>query len=403
MNAEPSVMIPISPAVDATGLFRNSGVHVSPPVASRLRLTNTATTCATTNTTTTRAINQRGTRRNSSTNRDFSFFLRSRINRMRSFHAPLTCSVPFIVFPRLDLFGVAYSGSPARPFQIASTTPVASSAGTAHHITKPTSQISFGAPVRCPTHSNARHTQGALAIPSAHETPAMVHKSFCPRPCSRNSSARSRTRNCVRRASPLGKGIAAVRNPRSACSVWRASLAQRPQSCRWALSHSRSVCETPSTRSCAINCSARACKSVFIWRFPFLGAQHAAPLQAQWRTLRRRSGFSSCSTSLERSAKCFQPAVQARLHGGKWNAQHASHFFNLQFFLEPEDEHLAINCGDSLQRCLNIFFRLLAEDLAQRRGIRFVHELQRMLLFGPRTGASVSSTSCSGCSCSGSV
>src|SRR5712692_8509742 len=28
---------------------------------------------------------------------------------------------------------------------------------------------------------------------------------------------------------------------------------------------------------------------------------------------------------------------------------------------------------DSLQRCLNIFFRLLAEDLAQRRGIRFVH------------------------------
>src|SRR5216683_1105508 len=174
MNAEPSVMIPISPAVDATGLFRNSGVHVSPPVASRLRLTNTATTCATTNTTTTRAINQRGTRRNSSTNRDFSFFLRSRINRMRSFHAPLTCSVPFIVFPRLDLFGVAYSGSPARPFQIASTTPVASSAGTAHHITKPTSQISFGAPVRCPTHSNARHTQGALAIPSAHETPAML-------------------------------------------------------------------------------------------------------------------------------------------------------------------------------------------------------------------------------------
>src|SRR5437016_9733204 len=37
-----------------------------------------------------------------------------------------------------------------------------------------------------------------------------------------------------------------------------------------------------------------------------------------------------------------------------------------------------------LQRCLNGFFRLVAKDLAQRRRIIFVRELQRMLLLGVR-------------------
>ena len=54
----------------------------------------------------TRTINQRGTSRNSSANRDFSFLLRRRISRMRSFHAPPTCSVPFMVFSFLNLFDV---------------------------------------------------------------------------------------------------------------------------------------------------------------------------------------------------------------------------------------------------------------------------------------------------------
>src|SRR5712664_3978187 len=121
-----------------------------------------------------------------------------------------------------------------------------------------------------------------------------------------------------------------------------------------------------------------------IRKSPRVVAQHAAPLHAQSPLLRRRASFSSSHTLLERSAKCFEAAVKPRLHGGKRNAEYSRHLVDLQLFLEAEDEHLAINCGDFLQRCLDGFFLLLAEDLVQWRGVGFVHELQRMLLFGIR-------------------
>src|SRR6266850_621678 len=67
-----------------------------------------------------------------------------------------------------------------------------------------------------------------------------------------------------------------------------------------------------------------------IRKSPLVVAQHAAPLQARSLLLRRRTSFSSCHTSLERSAKCFESAVEARFHCGKGNAEHAGHLFNSQ-------------------------------------------------------------------------
>src|ERR1700741_4950630 len=102
----------------------------------------------------------------------------------------------------------------------------------------------------------------------------------------------------------------------------------------------------PSTRPWAINLSARACKSALILRFGFLGAQNAAPPQAQLHLLERPSGFSSCGASLERSAERLEAAVQARLDRRKRDAEHPGHFFDLQFFLEAQHEHLAIDRRD---------------------------------------------------------
>src|SRR6266699_2699046 len=67
---------------------------------------------------------------------------------------------------------------------------------------------------------------------------------------------------------------------------------------------------------------------------PLVFAQQAAPLQTQPHMPRRSSGFASCRASLERSAECFEATVEARLHGGKGNAEDSGQFVNLQFFLE---------------------------------------------------------------------
>src|SRR5467141_2729029 len=114
---------------------------------------------------------------------------------------------------------------------------------------------------------------------------------------------------------------------------------------------------------------------------PLALAQQAAPLQTQPRVLRRSSGFASCRASLEGGTKGFEAAVQARLYCRERDAEHAGHFVNLQFFLEAQDEHFTINRGNFLQRGLNVFLRLLAKNLVQRRGILLVRELQRMLSF----------------------
>src|SRR5258708_39179421 len=107
---------------------------------------------------------------------------------------------------------------------------------------------------------------------------------------------------------------------------------------------------------------------------PLVMAQHAAPLQSESPVLRGRTSCSSCHTSLERSAKRFEAAVQARFHCGKGNAEQPCHLVNLQFFLEAQHEHLAINRGDFLQRCLNVFFSLASEKLVPGRRLIFIRE-----------------------------
>ena len=111
-------------------------------------------------------------------------------------------------------------------------------------------------------------------------------------------------------------------------------------------------------------------------------AQHAAPLQRQIFVGRVCSGQGSCGTSLERSAQGFEPAIEARLYGGNGNAEDAGHFFDLQFFLEAQDEDFAIDGGNFSQGGLNIFRGLLRKDLVERGKIFFVGELERMLLLG---------------------
>src|SRR4029077_11432901 len=187
---------------------------------------------------------------------------------------------------------------------------------------------SLGAPVRSPSHSIACQTYGAVAMPRPQDIAHMIQRRRRLGSRSRNSCARNCTRNWVRSASPRGRGTAMPRKVRSeswvCCEIW----AQAVHSCRCAASQFCSALEIPSTRSCAMSVSARACRLPVMLCLPALrrgalrGRDKAATLQ--WKAERtERRQFLRGRVLLENGER--------GLHGRRWECDRAKR--ERQFFV----------------------------------------------------------------------
>src|SRR3984957_20434418 len=282
-----AVTIPASANDCATGCPSSSGGNIAPSCNSGFKLTVTAIATAISHNTITVPTSHRGTSLNSCQNRSpRSFFRRNRMSRFRSLQELFTpCGYSAIFFPRshsaarsasLNLLPHLLDDHAVPPtLLLALRSPpsinkivAATIAGSAHQTPNPIFHTRSGNTARCPIHSSPRHTYGAVAAPATHDAPHMAHISRQRGSRACNSCARNRTRNCVRAASSRGIEMPSALNERNACCVAFATSAHRAHSRRCWPSHSCSAAEIPSTRSFAINPSARACSSLVTPRLP---------------------------------------------------------------------------------------------------------------------------------------